>query len=221
MKANVYNISGKEVGALELPESVFALKRNDALVRQVVVSMQSNARDPIAHTKGRGEVRGGGRKPWKQKGTGRARHGSIRSPIWRGGGTTHGPLKEKNYAKKINKKMRARALMIVLSQKLKDGHMLFVDSLPIKAPKTKEAKSALAGLSTVKGFDTLATRRKNAAVILTGGKSDAVSKSFRNIGSVEVHETRNANAVDLLAHRFVIVVEPEKSIRTFVSRIEK
>lgn len=221
MKADIYNIKGSQVGEIELPESVFGLKRNDSFLKQVVVSMQANARTPVAHTKGRGVVRGGGRKPWKQKGTGRARHGSIRSPIWRGGGTTHGPLKERTYAKKINKKMRAQALAVSLSQKLKDRQVLFVDSLPINSPKTKEAKTALSGLASVKGFDALKTRKKNAALILIGGKSDAVAKSFRNIGSVVVTETRNANPVDVLTHRFVVVVEPEKSVRELASRVTK
>lgn len=221
MKASVYNAQGSEVGEVLLPASVFGVKRNDSLMKQVVLGMQSNARTPVADTKGRGEVRGGGRKPWKQKGTGRARHGSIRSPLWRGGGTTHGPLKERNYTKKINRKMRAKALAVALSEKLKAKQVLFVDALPINAPKTKEALTVLSGLSGVKGFDTLATRRKNAALILIGGKSDAISKSFRNIGSVVVDETRNANPLDILSHRFVIVVEPEKSVAVLVSRVEK
>src|SRR5690349_18133411 len=100
MKATIYNVKGAEAGTIDLPESVFGLKRNDALVRQVVLAMQANARPTVADTKGRGDVRGGGKKPWKQKGTGRARHGSIRSPIWRGGGTTHGPQKEKDYTQR-------------------------------------------------------------------------------------------------------------------------
>ena len=94
MDAKIYNTDGKDVGVYKLPESIFALPWNGDLVHQVVVAMEGNARTPVAHTKGRGEVRGGGKKPWRQKGTGRARHGSICSPIWRGGGGTHGPLKE-------------------------------------------------------------------------------------------------------------------------------
>lgn len=221
LTAKIYSTSGKETGTIELPASVFAVPRNDSLVQQIVLGMQANARTPVASTKGRGEVRGGGRKPWKQKGTGRARHGSIRSPLWRGGGTTHGPLKERTYEQKLNKKMRAKALAIALSAKLQDGKILFVESLTMKEPKTKEARAALAGLSKVAGFDTLQSRRKNAALILTGNNHAAVSKSFRNMGNVFVNEARNANPVDVLSYRFIVMVEPEKGVKALASRMEK
>lgn len=220
MKASIYNIKGSEVGSVELPEALFDAKRNDALLRQIVLGIEANKRTPVAHTKGRGDVRGGGKKPWKQKGTGRARHGSIRSPIWRGGGTTHGPLKDKDYSQKLNKKMRAKAVAIALTQKMKDGRLLFVDSLPMTTPKTKDAKAALGGLSKVKGFAELATRRNNAALFLVSGKSDAVMKSFSNMGNVMTEETRNANPVDILKYRYLVVVNPEASVKLLASRLE-
>src|SRR5476651_1687466 len=139
MEAKIYNQKGVASGNITLPEKVFAAKWRSDLVHQVVQSMRSNKRAGTADTKDRGEVRGGGRKPWKQKGTGRARHGSIRSPIWVGGGVTHGPLSEKNYKRKISKSMRAQALFSVLSKKLKDAEMLFVDTLLTKDIKTKGA----------------------------------------------------------------------------------
>src|SRR3989344_829973 len=129
MEAKVHNQKGKESGTITLSPKVFGAKWRSDLVHQVVEGMRSNKRAGTADTKGRGEVRGGGRKPWKQKGTGRARHGSSRSPIWVGGGVTHGPRAEKNYKRKISKKMRAQALFSVLSKKLKDEEVLFVDSL--------------------------------------------------------------------------------------------
>ena len=147
METKIYNQKGKEAGKITLPEEVFGLPWNADLVHQVVTSMLANARTPVAHTKTRGEIRGGGKKPWKQKGTGRARHGSTRSPIWVGGGVTHGPRNDKIYARKINRKMKAKALYTILSKKAKDGEILFVDALSFSAPKTVEAKEILKNLS--------------------------------------------------------------------------
>ncbi|TAJ14282.1 50S ribosomal protein L4 [Patescibacteria group bacterium] len=221
MKTPIYDIKSKAVGEIELPESIFGAKRNDVLLNQVILAMRANARTPVAHTKGRGEVRGGGKKPWKQKGTGRARHGSTRSPIWRGGGTTHGPLKERDFSQKINKKTRSKALAIALSDKFRSGKMIFVNELPFKLPKTKDAKAALIGLSKVKGFEELAVRRNNAALILTGGHHQALVKSFNNMSNVLVDEVRNANPLDIMKYRYVLVVEPEASVKVLASRIEK
>ena len=136
MTETLYNQEGKEVGKIDLPEKTFGVRWNADLVHQVVTAQQANARTPIAHAKGRGEVAGGGKKPWKQKGTGRARHGSIRSPLWRHGGKAHGPTKEKVYTQKINQKMRQKALSTVLSKKLSDGELIFVDKLTLPEIKT-------------------------------------------------------------------------------------
>ena len=116
MESKIYNIEGQEAGTVTVPEAIFGLRWNGDLVHQVLTSMQSTARFGTADAKGRGEVRGGGKKPWKQKGTGRARHGSSRSPIWKGGGVTHGPLSERNYDRKVNRAMKTRALYTLLSQ---------------------------------------------------------------------------------------------------------
>ena len=139
------------------------VQQNDDLIHQVAVSMMSNARNPIAHTKNRGEVSGTGDKPWRQKGTGRARHGSRRSPIWVGGGIAHGPRNERNYSKKINRKMKLKALFSVLSKKYKDGEIIFVDGISFKEPKTKEAKNVIHSLAKISQFEKL-NRRKNATL---------------------------------------------------------
>lgn len=219
MKATVYNTQGAEIRTIELPESVFGATWNPDLVHEVVVSMQSNARTGTADTKGRGEVRGGGKKPWRQKGTGRARHGSRRSPIWRGGGVTHGPLAEKDYAKKINRNARAKALAVVLSKKLSDGEVFFVDTFGFSEPKTKEAKGALTGIGTVKGAEALTRKRKNAALIVTPERDDATEKSFRNFGNIVVAQARDINPVELLNHKFLIISGPEASIAAWQVRV--
>lgn len=221
MKTDIYNTQGKKAGSIELPEAVFGVAWNDSLMHQVVTSMQDNARTPVAHTKGRGDVRGGGKKPWQQKGTGRARHGSIRSPIWKGGGVTHGPRAEKVYARGIPKKMRAKALYMALSRKLKDGEMLFVDSFGMTTPKTAQAKKALLALSSVKGFERLATKRSNAALIALSGHNEASVKSFRNIGSITTIDVRNLNPVAVLKSAFLIVESPETSVAVIGKRLAK
>ncbi len=212
MEATIYNTKGKEAGKLALNEKVWGLSWNADLVHQVVESMRSNARTSSAQVKDRSAVSGGGKKPWAQKGTGRARHGSSRSPIWRHGGVTHGPMNEKDYSKKINKKVRAKALYTVLSEKLRQGEVLFIDSISMKAPKTTEAKGILIALAGVKGFEKMLTKRKNAAYFATGEKSEAVAKSFSNFGNIDFDAVENMNPIDLLNHKYVVIVSPEKAI---------
>ncbi|MDO8552373.1 MAG: 50S ribosomal protein L4 [bacterium] len=221
MEAKIYNSTGKETGSIKLPESVFDVKWNDALMHQVVTTMQANARHIIAHAKDRGEVRGGGRKPWQQKGTGRARHGSIRSPIWKGGGVTHGPLNEKIYAREIPKKMRAKALFIAISRKFRDGEILFINSFGFDAPKTAVAKKSLDALSKVKGFEMLSKKRKNAALIALAELQTATHKSFRNIGNIECMSARNLNPVAVLRSKYLVIENPESSIAIIGSRASK
>lgn len=218
LKADIYNQEGKVVGNITLPENVFALPWNADLMHQVVIGFQANERTPIAHTKDRGEVRGGGRKPWRQKGTGRARHGSIRSPLWRGGGITFGPRNEKNYSKKINRKMRVKALYIALSKKLHDREVLFVDTLTLTSPKTKDAKTIISALSKVSGFGTMLSKKHNSALIALQGKDTAVEKSFNNIGNMYVDEVRNLNALKVLAYKYVIITKPKEAITFLESK---
>ena len=220
LNSAVYSIAGKEVSKISLPESVWGLPWNADLVHQVVTGMQSNARTGLADSRGRGDVSGGGKKPWRQKGTGRARHGSSRSPIWRGGGVTHGPLAEKNYSKKINKKTRAKALFVALSQKLRDGKVLFVDSLDLTQIKTKDAMTALVNLAKVDGFKTLNTKKANNVFVVVPKKSDATAKSFRNIFHVTLEDVRNLNPVDVLNYRYLVVAAPDMSNEVLSAKLK-
>lgn len=221
MESSIYNQKGEETGKIKLPEDVFGLLKNDDLVHQVVVSMMSNLRTPIAHAKGRGEVRGGGKKPWKQKGTGRARHGSIRSPIWRGGGVTHGPVKDKNYEKKINKKMKVKALYVILSQKARDNEILFVDNFAFTKPKTKEAVNIAMSLSKINEFKTLLSKKTNSAYIALGKKDKNIVKSFANLGNMKVDDVKNMNPLDIMNYKYLIIEQPENSIKFIQGKAEK
>ncbi len=222
MESKIYNQQGKETGSVKLPENIFGLPwttQNERLVSQVAKSMMANQRVPIAHTKTRGEVSGTGMKPWKQKGTGRARHGSRRSPIWVGGGISHGPRNDRDHSTKINKKMKNKALCAVLSRKFKDGEVVFLDEITFKIPKTKDAKNVLSSIAKIESLGSI-TRRKNAAFIALSEKSENVAKSFRNFGNLEVGEVKDLNALDLLQYRFIVMVSPEKSVANLVSRLK-
>lgn len=219
MKATIFTTDGKKGGDITLPESVFGVAWNADLVHEVVTSMQGNARAGTAHTKDRSEVRGGGKKPWKQKGTGRARHGSRRSPIWSGGGVAHGPRNEKDFSRKINKKVRAKAFASTLSKKYADGEVFFVDSFAFAEPKTTEAKAMMTNLAKAFEQDMLVKKRKNAALIILGGRNEAAEKSFRNFGNYEVVMAKDVNPVDLLTYKYVVVAEPTVSVETFEKRL--
>lgn len=210
----MYNQKGKETGKIALPESIFNVKWNGDLVHQVVTSMLSSRRSGTAHTKGRGEVRGGGKKPYRQKGTGRARHGSRRSPIWKGGGTTFGPSSEKNYLRKVNRSMKEKALSAVLSKKFEDGEVYFLDALNFTEPKARLGKEVLTSLSKVKGLESVAKKKTNAILFALESKNASAKRSLQNFGNIAVEEARNLNPVDLLQYRFVIIVNPEATFET-------
>lgn len=220
LKAKIYTTKGKESGNIELPADVFGLSWNADLVHQVVTSMLSSARTNVAHTKNRGEVSGGGKKPWQQKGTGRARHGSTRSPLWRHGGITHGPRNDKDYVRKVNKKMRAKALYTILSKKFKDGQVLFVDEISVKTPKTKDAKDILSSLAKVDGFKDLLSKRKNSAYVALSSKDVNTEKSFNNFGNLTVDEIRNANPVEILKYKYLVISNPEKGIPQIAGKLD-
>ena len=219
MKAQVFTQNGEKASEVTLPEALFGVAWNPDVVHQVVVSMQSNARAGTAHTKDRSEVSGGGKKPWRQKGTGRARHGSRRSPIWTGGGVTFGPRNEKDFTKKINKKVRALACASTLSKKHADGEVVFVDNFKFEAPKTVDAKATLKALATGTKHEDLATKRKNAALIVLGERNQATEMSFRNFGNVLVAQAKDINPVDLLSYKYVVVADAATSIPALEKRV--
>lgn len=218
MQAKIYNQKGTSAGDITLPEKVFAVKWRSDLVHQVVQSMRSNKRAGTADTKDRGEVRGGGKKPWKQKGTGQARHGSTRSPIWVGGGVTHGPLTEKNYKRKISKSMRAQALFSVLSKKLKDDEILFVDSLTPTTIGTKSAVEVVKNLAKASGFKNIATSKKPKVLVALSGRSENTEKSFRNIPSLEIVFVKNLNPLDVLNYQYLLIENPEEGVKFLEAR---
>ena len=216
LEAVVYNQKGTKAGSVMLPTSVFGVRWNGDLVHQVVTSMLSNKRAGTAHTKDRGEVSGGGKKPWKQKGTGRARHGSSRSPIWVGGGTTFGPRSEKDYSKKINKKMRTKALFAVLSKKVADNGVLFVDSLSLSAIKTKDAATVLSSFAKIDGFEKLG---KNVLVALPE-KNEVLEKSFANIPGVTVGLAKDLSALSASTFRNIIFVNPDATVKALEAKMK-
>ncbi len=206
MKVKVYNQKGEEVGTTVLPKEVFEREINPDLIHQVAVCMMANQRHPWAHTKDRGEVSGGGRKPWRQKGTGRARHGSIRSPIWVGGGVAHGPRKEKKYKKRIPKRMKRQALLSVLSGKVKDNELVVLDKLEIDTPKTKKMAEIIKNLK-----EKAKVIEKKSLLIAIPKKDDNIIRSAYNIPKVEVIEARNLNVLELLKYKYLVL--PKDSIK--------
>lgn len=221
METILYTQKGVEAKKISVPENIFGLPWNADLVHQVATSMQSSQRSPVAHTKNRGEVSGGGKKPWQQKGTGRARHGSIRSPLWVGGGVTHGPRNDKNFDRKVNKKMKAKALYTLLSAKFKDGKVLFIQDMEMRTAKTKDARESLVSMSKIEGFRDLISKKKNSALIALADKNTYAEKSLRNFNNVKVDEIRNLNPLDLLSYKYLIISEPEKSLPQISNKLKK
>ncbi len=220
MESTIYNTQGKASGKVSLPESIFALPWNADLVHQVVVSEESSRRTPVAHTKDRGEVRGGGKKPWKQKGTGRARHGSTRSPIWVGGGVAHGPRNEKNYNRKVNKKMKAKALFVILAKKQRDGEIIFIDSLSFDAPKTKFGKGFIDAMGKVKGFERFSTKRINKAYIAASPEEKDAKRVFNNFNNIEIGDVRNLHPVDIMKYKYLVITKPVEAFKVLESKLK-
>lgn len=195
MLVNTYNQNGEKIGQTRLPSEIFDVKMNPDLVHQVTVSQMANRRKAIAHTKDKGEVRGGGRKPWRQKGTGRARHGSIRSPLWRGGGVTFGPRKEKVFKKRIPKKMKRKALFMVLSGKVKNNLLILLDKLKLETKLTKSMAEILKKLPCKRDSSLIALPEMDKNIILAA----------RNLPDIETIQAKDLNCLDLLSFKYLIM----------------
>ena len=208
MTVDVYNQENSKTGTLDIADGIFNVKWNPDLVHQVLLAQMANARKPWAHTKGRGEVRGGGRKPWRQKGTGRARHGSRRSPLWPGGGVTHGPSKERNYEQKINKKMRRKAIFSVLSKKLADSQLKVIDNLSASEPKTR---------LTAKIIRSFSPEKKRPSFLLIPKASEKnIYRASANLPKVKSLSPKSLNVGDLLKYQNVLMDrEAVKTIESY------
>ncbi|MFA6271831.1 MAG: 50S ribosomal protein L4 [Patescibacteria group bacterium] len=196
-KVAVYNQEGNTVGEIELPAQIFGVKINPELVQEAVVRQQANKRQVLAHTKGRSEVRGGGRKPWAQKGTGRARQGSIRSPLWIGGGITFGPTNERNFSKQMNRKAKKKALFMVLSDRAQDEKVVVVDTLKLPEIKTKVLVGIINKLPV-----------KNSKTLVIVPETDKViTKSANNLPLVETCQADNLNIIQVMNAEYLLIAK--------------
>lgn len=196
VKAQVYNQKGEKTGEISLNETVFGVEMNEGLVHQALLMQQANARNPIAHTKLRGEVRGGGRKPWKQKGTGRARQGSIRAPHFRGGGITFGPRNTRNHTIMMPKRQRRAALFCALSSKAKQEHIFVLDQYDAKEVKTKTFADMV---------KKLPIERK--VLVVLSEKNEILQKSARNLPNAKTILASYLNIKDVLSYGSIMFLE--------------
>ena len=212
MKTSVYNWKGEQISETNIPESVFMRPWNPDLVHEVLLAQAANRRKPIAHAKGRGEVRGGGKKPWRQKGTGRARHGSIRSPIWKGGGVAHGPMSNKIFSKKINKKAKQAAINSALSKKLADKELKVLDTLKINELKTKALNMAL------RGFFNSPKQSRLSVLLIPSKEEKNIFKTSANIPTVKATSVNSINIEDVIRYKNVLI--DQAAISEFQKKIE-
>ena len=197
MKVPVYNQKAEKVGEVELNSKIFEVKPSQHLLAEAVRVQLSNARQGTSHTKTRGEVSGGGKKPWKQKGTGRARAGSTRSPIWRHGGVTFGPRANQNWELKLNKKAKTAALFMSLSDKVKDKQLIIIDQIVLDQPKTKE----FAGI--IKNFKDSGKKQ----LFVMPKKDDKLARASRNLTSITSVLANSLNVVDVLKADTVVALK--------------
>ncbi|MBU4217292.1 50S ribosomal protein L4 [Candidatus Parcubacteria bacterium] len=205
IKTKLYNQKAETVGEIELSENIFGVKTNNDLIHQAYVAQLGNERQVLAHTKTKGEVRGGGKKPWRQKGTGRARSGSSRSPIWIGGGVTFGPLKDRNFKKEINKKMKQKAMFMVLSDRMASEAMAILDEVKMSEFKTKTFNEIVGNMEE-KAMKKIENKRRSV-LIIDSSNDDKVKYSGRNLVGVKIINLDNINIFDLLKYRNLIITK--------------
>jgi large subunit ribosomal protein L4 len=235
LQYDIYSQQGEKIKQVELNPAIFGVEINQALVHQAAMAQMSASRKVLAHTKDRSEVHGGGRKPWRQKGTGRARHGSIRSPLWKGGGVTFGPSKDRNFVRKINKKMKRKALFMCLTDRAQDKNLVLVDKFDIQNNKTKEFVEIIKNLKDAlklkkinkKKIDKKVEKKEDkkpssaktagsekkfdikdykTSILLVSGKNTAkISRVARNIAGVRILGANSLNVVDILAHKNLLI----------------
>lgn len=208
MKFPIHNLKGEKVKDIELSEKIFGVKKNDALLHQIYVSQYANRRQVLAHAKDRAERAGSGVKPWRQKGTGRARVGSVRTPVWRKGGVTFGPAKDRNFKKDVPKKMGQKALAVALSGKAADKELFLVENLAMKDVKTKAMSEAIKNLKI-----------KGSILIGFSEKEKDSKRASRNIAKVSNIDAKNLNVFDVLNHKNLIL--SEESVKVLENKYKK
>lgn len=204
MRIKLYSQEGKFKSEIEAPASVFEVPMNRDLLHQAVRILEIRKRRVLAHTKTRGEVSGGGRKPWRQKGTGRARHGSIRSPLWKGGGVVFGPRKDRVYAAVLPKKMKAKAMRIALSAKAREGEVFALESFTLSEPKTKHAARLLTKVFAAHASEVAPHSRTGVLVVSSGDPH--VERAVRNLRAFNVISADHLNLFDVLSRKFIVVL---------------
>ena len=233
LKYDMYSQAGEKIKQVDLEPAIFGVELNNTLIHQAAVAQMSNARKVLAHTKDRSEVRGGGKKPWRQKGTGRARHGSNRSPIWIGGGVTFGPTKDRNFSKKINKKMKSKALLMCLSDRVNDKNLVLIDQLTIKDNKTKEFVNIIKNLKDLLNLSpkykrikkekkadkktTKSTITKNkkfdikdyrtSILVIADKKISNIVRIAKNIPGITILGANSINIIDVLKHKNILITQ--------------
>ena len=241
IKYDIYSVNGEKIKQIDLNPAIFGVAVSPALVHQSVVAQLANARRVLAHTKDRSAVRGGGRKPWRQKGTGRARHGSTRSPIWIGGGVTFGPTKERNYNKKINKKMKRQALFMALSDRIQNKRLVIIDKFSFAKPKTKSVINLIQALQPVlqllpmkksvhkpvqaakKMVNNTGDKAKEpkkfdiknykiSILIVVASEVSLAVRIARNIPGVKIISANALNILDVLSHRNLLLTQPAVAV---------